>query len=90
MSDEERYTASMDPKNNRNIKANNMFFCQTKMTINAIKNVVTSMTVMQAIPEIIDNGQCLDSVNKDSAKNKKPMYKKDTQLLFQAYHRHFQ
>jgi hypothetical protein len=61
MSEEERYTASMDPKNNRNNKANSMFFCQTKMMINAIKNVVTIITVMQAIPEIINNGERLDS-----------------------------
>uniref|UniRef100_A0A0A9DZZ8 Uncharacterized protein n=1 Tax=Arundo donax TaxID=35708 RepID=A0A0A9DZZ8_ARUDO len=50
MRDAERYTASMDPKNTRKTRANIMFFCQTKMTINAIRNVVTSITVMQAIP----------------------------------------
>jgi len=50
MRDDERYTASMDPKKARKIRANIMFLCQTKMTINAIKNVVTSITVMHAMP----------------------------------------
>ena len=50
MRDDERYTASMDPKKARKNRANTMFLCQTKMTINAIKNVVTSITVMHAMP----------------------------------------
>jgi hypothetical protein len=60
MRGEERYIASMDPKNARKARENIMFLCQTKMMIIDIKNVVTNITVMHVIPEI-QKTQCLDS-----------------------------
>jgi hypothetical protein len=53
MNDDDRYAPSIDPKNRRNNKASRIFFCHTKMMINAISHVVINITVMHARPKIM-------------------------------------
>lgn len=53
ISEEERQTASILPKNKRSNSEKMMFFCHTSTMTRAINHVVTNMTVMHAIPEII-------------------------------------
>lgn len=83
----------MDPKNARRARENIMFLCQTKMMIIDIKNVVTNITVMHAIPEIQKNTvlSLPLPVNENAGKTKNAMHNKDTVAsasTLKSYHRH--
>jgi hypothetical protein len=53
MREEDRYPASIKPKNKRKGKASTGFLFHTNIITSAIRQVVMNITVMHAIPEIL-------------------------------------